>query len=208
MVTAPDTFVGGYDKRDDLLWYRRNPAYTAVDASMKQQLLNVTEEQGLRDVLKNNTFGALVSGTQTSPASYEFAVVVHVRQTASAGDWLRQLKAKAAEAARTPFDAAKAAHTATWAKTWQRSWMRTSAAARSELWNHTFAAAVGRYVNLIQQRGDTPSHFTGGIFTFDADDAANPGKSYDYRAWGGAYWWQNTRFAYAPMLQVRTNHIY
>jgi hypothetical protein len=38
VVTTPDTFVGGYDKRGDLLWYRRNPAYTAVDASMKQQV--------------------------------------------------------------------------------------------------------------------------------------------------------------------------
>ena len=79
--------------------------------------------------------------------------------------------------------------------------MRTSAPPRSELWNHTFAAAVGRYVNLIQQRGDTPSHFTGGIFTFDSHDAADP-RGYDHRTWGGAYWWQNTRFAYAPMLQV------
>ena len=102
------------------------------------------------------------------------------------------------------------------------------------------AASVGRYVNLIQQGGDTPSHFTGGmsrrrdchfddtpcsslfkpllkvqgdasrvtvsptaaggIFTFDSHDSANQ-RSYDFRTWGGAYWWQNTRFAYSPMLQ-------
>ena len=92
-MTAPDTFVGGYDARGDLLWYRRNPAYTAVDASMAQQLLSVTEEQGLRDVLKNNTFGALVSGARTSATSWSFNIVVHVRQTPSAADWLRQVEA-------------------------------------------------------------------------------------------------------------------
>ena len=92
-MTAPDTFVGGYDARDELLWYRRNPPYTAVDASMAQQLLSVTEEQGLRDVLKNNTFGAPVSGARTSATSWSFTIVVHVRQTPSAADWLRQVRA-------------------------------------------------------------------------------------------------------------------
>jgi hypothetical protein len=48
-------------------------------------------------------------------------------------------------------------------------------------------------------RGDTPSHFTGGIFTFDSHDSFDS-LSYDQRAWGGAYWWQNTRFAYDPLL--------
>ena len=54
--------------------------------------------------------------------------------------------------------------------------------------------------------GDTPTHFTGGIFTTFNSQSKSAASTYatfdsfDYRSWGSAYWWQNTRFAYDPML--------
>ena len=218
-----DTVV--HSTRPELLWYRRNPEYTLVDASMKQQLLNGTPH---KNPLKNNTFGVLVSSASTSGtmdtstdghflttsrdtgpvATFELAIVAHVNQTASAAEWQQQIHAKRKAAlhesddqiAPMTFDAALTVHSVQWAEHWSRSWLHATTAPRySELWNHTAAAALGRYVNLAQMRGDTPSHFTGGIFTFDSHDSFDS-LSYDQRAWGGAYWWQNTRFAYDPLL--------
>ena len=60
--------------------------------------------------------------------------------------------------------------------------LHTTAPPLSELWNHTAGAVLGRYVNLCQMGGDTPSHFTGGIRTFDSHDSFEP-YSYDYRDW-------------------------
>ena len=60
--------------------------------------------------------------------------------------------------------------------------------------------ALGRYVNLCQGRGETPTHFTGGIFTTFNSQSKSAASTYatfdsfDYRSWGSAYWWQNTRY--------------
>ena len=43
-------------------------------------------------------------------------------------------------------------------------------------------------------------HFTGGIFTTFNSQSKSAASTYatfdsfDYRSWGSAYWWQNTRY--------------
>ena len=51
-----------------------------------------------------------------------------------------------------------------------------------------------RWINACAGRGGSPIKFNGTIFTVDMQFDA------DYRAWGGPYWWQNTRLPYWPML--------
>ena len=202
----------------ELLWYRRNPARTSVDASLEQQLLPSVAE-GSRDVLGNNTFGVLVSqasaaavgggrlrkgadGALQSGRTTQLEVLIsaHVNQTASAVAWQAQLRAKATAAGAISHASARAAHAAAWRQIWGRSWMHTSADAGTEAWNNSMTIALGRYVNLCQGRGDTPTHFTGGIFTTFNSQSKSAASTYatfdsfDYRSWGSAYWWQNTRY--------------
>ena len=193
-------------KGPELLWYRRNPARTIVQATMEQQLLpqaalhnKATGKQ--LDILSNNTFGVLVQAagatrlskldgsggtalqTTAKSSTLELMVSANVEQTASAEVWEAQVRAKAASAATLSFDDALTAHAAHWAKIWARSWMDTGAEFGSEAYNQTLGIALGRYVNLCQGRGKTPTHFTGGIFF----QAHIDGFDYDYRTWSAPY---------------------
>ncbi|MBE7559121.1 LamG domain-containing protein [bacterium] len=57
------------------------------------------------------------------------------------------------------------------------------------------AHAMLRFVYAAAGRGAYPLKFNGSIFT-----VAGGGYDDDYRAWGGGYWFQNTRLPYWPML--------
>jgi alpha-L-fucosidase 2 len=220
MRFAADTIVDSTSP--ELLWYRRNPARTSVDASLAQQLLP-SETEGSRDTLGNNTFGMLISqppgtvggnelhkgtdGTLQSGRTNSITVMIsaHVNQTSSAQAWQDQLRGKMASAEAISHADARVAHATAWRAIWTRSWMHSDAPPGSEQYNNSMTIALGRYVNLCQGRGDTPTHFTGGIFTTFNQDSKGDGQystfsSYDFRSWGSAYWWQNTRFAYDPML--------
>jgi hypothetical protein len=55
-----------------------------------------------------------------------------------------------------------------------------------------------RFMQACQGRGEFPIKFNGGLFT--VEPVAGGETSPDYRAWGDAYWFQNTRHMYPPML--------
>ena len=59
----------------------------------------------------------------------------------------------------------------------------------------TRSYTLQRWINACGGRGAFPIKFNGSIFVVD-----NAFGSADYRAWGGCYWWQNTRHCYWPML--------
>ena len=58
----------------------------------------------------------------------------------------------------------------------------------------TRAYTLQRFMNACGGRGAFPIKFNGSIFVVDNRFDA------DYRAWGGCYWFQNTRHSYWPML--------
>ena len=58
-----------------------------------------------------------------------------------------------------------------------------------------------RYINACGGRGAYPIKFNGSIFTVDGPRAKPPYDA-DYRAWGGCYWFQNTRLPYWSMLSA------
>jgi len=55
--------------------------------------------------------------------------------------------------------------------------------------------ALQRFLNAGSGRGASAIKFNGSIFNVDG-----PIYDADFRAWGGPYWFQNTRLAYWPML--------
>lgn len=59
--------------------------------------------------------------------------------------------------------------------------------------------ALQRFINACGGRGSYPIKYNGSIFTVDS---CLPKENFnaDYRRWGGAYWFQNTRLIYWPML--------
>ncbi|HOZ50064.1 MAG TPA: DUF5703 domain-containing protein, partial [Candidatus Hydrogenedentes bacterium] len=59
--------------------------------------------------------------------------------------------------------------------------------------------ALQRFMAACAGQGAFPIKFNGSIFTVDARE---PNRHFDadYRAWGGPYWFQNTRLIYWPML--------
>jgi len=64
-------------------------------------------------------------------------------------------------------------------------------------WNVSRGYTLARYLAAIQGRGAFPVHFNGGTVTWGYPHAEeNP----DFRSWGGAYWFQNTRHIYWPMI--------
>ena len=60
-----------------------------------------------------------------------------------------------------------------------------------------------RFMCACSGRGGSPIKFNGSIFTVEAKPGTSPETTDgdpDWRAWGGNYWFQNTRLAYWPML--------
>ena len=88
-----------------------------------------------------------------------------------------------------------------WQQFWQRSYV--SAAGDAELLTRNYT--LFRYMLGCNARGQWPTKFNGGLFTFDPE-YVNPAEEYrlspDYRNWGGGvHTAQNQRLVYWPMLK-------
>ncbi|MCC6428857.1 MAG: hypothetical protein IT435_18805 [Phycisphaerales bacterium] len=64
----------------------------------------------------------------------------------------------------------------------------------------TRAYVLQRWMLACASRGDYPPKFNGSIFTVEPKHVNGKQWNPDWRAWGGSYWWQNTRLPYYPML--------
>jgi hypothetical protein len=62
------------------------------------------------------------------------------------------------------------------------------------------AYAAQRFMTLAATGGEFPVKFNGSIFTVLPAHVNGSAFNEDYRAWGGSYWWQNTRLPYHGML--------
>lgn len=59
--------------------------------------------------------------------------------------------------------------------------------------------ALQRYMQACGGRGPVPIKFNGGIFTVEPVPMLKRPFNADFRLWGDAFWWQNTRHMYHPM---------
>lgn len=174
-----------------------------------------------RDPLLGLTSGALVAGENLNVAGANilrskvpgkrFLVSVHplVGQAPSVDEWVAQVRQQAAATGKTPLDQAWAEHRAWWQAFWQRSEIVVSGSPEAELVGQGYN--LQRFMAACAGRGRYPIQYGGSIFTVDgsketAGNRANLGipdvYDADFRMWGGAYWFQNTRLLYWHMLMA------
>jgi alpha-L-fucosidase 2 len=135
------------------------------------------------------------------PGTWRLRIAVHRAVTADAVTFTAGLTAARALATAADPGVARAAHDAWWTAFWARSWVITG---QTEV---DRGYRLARYLVACCGRGAFPIKFNGALFTTDwpaipnkegPQDPTTPDA--DYRRWGGAYWFQNTRLPYWAML--------
>lgn len=202
---TPDTIVEGGER---LVWYHRNE-YSVWPVGLKLQGLASLLEK-LPDPLLNRTFGAAIYGKglvkadsrmlkSARPAkSHGISICVLTEQTATPQAWLEQLGKTQQAAEGVGLAKARAAHQQWWHDFWDRSWVRISGPPEAQTVTRSYA--LQRWVSACAGRGAYAIKFNGSIFTVEDREGDTAKSDPDWRAWGGDYWWQNTRLPYWPML--------
>lgn len=188
------------------VWFHRN------DDSVWKAILC---HQGLGDFagrecdpLLSHTFGASVFTVGSNdPCSVRTGIAIHSGRFADLEEWLEQLDGLVREACAADWDLLRREHRKWWKSFWERSHIEvTSTHTPRETDRVTAAYTHHRYLLGCSGRGQFPIKFNGSLFTADWGVTGNfqqrPEHTFDadYRRWGGAYWFQNTRLCYWPML--------
>lgn len=183
-----DMIVDGGKRR--VTWYHRN----ASDADPH---------------LANIMFGAAIEGRHmvrkddsTLTGTGRSQVICIHPLTVSSGNWAGQLEQQIAATDRIGLEKARAAHRQWWEQFWDRSYIYLHGAAGAD--SVTRGYLLQRFVTACAGRGAYPIKFNGSIFVVDNPEWKEHGQlvpqNADFRAWGGQYWFQNTRPMYWPRL--------
>ena len=203
---TPDTVVDAGNDR--VVWYHRNE-YSVWPIGMKLQGLESVMEKS-QDPLLHRTFGAAIRGpglvrkdaltlASAKPAkSHVISIYPLTAIMPTAEAWQSQLDKNIKAAEGVKLAKASAQHQQWWQDFWQRSWVRISGDAGAEIVTRGYT--LQRWVSACAGRGAYAFKFNGSIFTVENRDGDNATSDPDWRAWGGDYWWQNTRLPYWPML--------
>lgn len=214
---------------DSVLFYHRNRDDRLLfDYVVRQQGLESVRSQ-LVDTQKGRTFGGILRGAgfvadgttngkylltpfkgwrlrSAQPAKQlHLELVTHLAQTDTFREWQDALVAEANEATPTREEAREAARS-WWESFWQRSHIvitPPSTERNGKAWQLARNYQLFRYQLGCNARGEYPTKFNGGNFTFDPS-LVNPKYSNgpDWRAWGGgSFTAQNQRLLYWPMLK-------
>src|SRR6185503_12984824 len=163
-----------------------------------------------KDPILDRTFGAILRGGDfvaasdttiaTAKPAGNLSLRVHVltRTAGTADEWQAAIEKQADTVDALPAADRWTAHCRWWEEFWNRSWIYADGNKAAE--TVTRGYTLQRWMNACAGRGAFPIKFNGSIFVVDPD-----GKNKldaDYRRWGGAYWWQNTRLVYWTMLDA------
>ena len=209
-----------------------NGEQTIFDATVSQQKMDAVKEK-LYNPLKNLVFGGRMQGegfvlidTMTGHyASTDYQGWIYVTEQprkkahlqiamanrqGSVGDWLTELTA---QERKVRYDQDRRNSRRWWRKFWQRSNISLTSSSSHPLTSspsHPLTSIIRnytlfRYMLGCNARGQWPTKFNGGLFTFDPE-FVNDGKEYklspDFRNWGGGvHTAQNQRLVYWPMLK-------
>jgi hypothetical protein len=229
LATKPVTLADVIDFDDNqVLWFHRNRDKTIFDLTVAMQKLDGVKSR-MWNPLKGLTFGGRMAGqgmkadgtvkgryasadftgwklrSERPARDHNVRVYLHVAATPTLEKWKEGLAAVVKESEQAE-PTARAKTEAWWEQYWQRSYIAINPDrpdAASPEWQ------VGRNYNLMRYqlgcnaRGEYPSKFNGGLFTFDPvfvdEKCAFPP---DYRKWGGGtHTAQNQRLLYWPMLK-------
>lgn len=185
-------------------WYHRNEVSLWRPVLSHQSLDSFADSED--DPLLHRTFGATIF-SKKSGAGTRCGIAVHCDSGATPESWLAGIDAVVGEAAGEDPEAARSAHDLWWREFWGRSHIEVTSSFRPTEGECVTAAYVyQRYLSACAGRGAFPIKFNGSLFTADWGITSNfqqrPEHTFDtdYRRWGGAYWFQNTRLPYWPML--------
>ncbi|MCE5326047.1 MAG: DUF5703 domain-containing protein [Planctomycetaceae bacterium] len=195
----PDTIVDA--GADRLVWYHRNES-SIYAANIEHQGLGGFEHKA--DPLLGRTFGAVMRGAglvrrdtthlaAAAPAKkFTLSICPLSEVTPTPKRWLDNLAKLEKSQAAIDIEQARTAHVQWWDAFWNRSYIYIDGDEKAQTVCRRYI--LQRWVSACGGRGGSPIKFNGSIFCFEHQ--GDP----DYRAWGGAYWWQNTRLPYWPML--------
>jgi len=220
LVTRHDSIIAA---TDGLTFVHLNGAETIFDATVAQQKMDAVKDK-LYNPLKNLTFGGRLHGDQfllkgtekghyassdyqgwtyaSKRASQRHAFCITLATTqGSFAEWQTLLQ-QTERQIQTKRD---------WKLTcdwWHQFWQRSYISLTSHLSPLTSIVrnyTLFRYMLGCNSRGQWPTKFNGGLFTFDPE-YVNPAEEYrlspDYRNWGGGvHTAQNQRLVYWPMLK-------
>jgi alpha-L-fucosidase 2 len=185
---------------DRIGWYHRN------GSSWLATILSGENMSGLAypDPWLNLTFGGEIKGagfSRLNDRALQSAAATHAAlsiyactvQTSTAADWQNRMDATVAAVDAVDLETARTKHRAWWDAFWNRSWIFITGDANATLVTRGYL--LQRFMEACQGRGAYPMKFNGGTFTFDYN-----GQNGDFRKWGPAYWHQNTRHLYWPLL--------
>ncbi len=212
-----------------LFYHRNRDDKLLFDYVVRQQGLEKVKDR-LVNTQKGRTFGGILrgdgfvaDGTTTGqylrtpftawrlrsarPAKrHHLQVFTNVAQTESLQKWRDALDGMVA--AREPsLDEARRATAAWWSEFWNRSRIVIAPDRRDENyrpWQIARNYQLFRYQLGCNARGEYPTKFNGGNFTFDPS-LVNKNRPYspDWRAWGGgSFTAQNQRLVHWPMLKA------
>lgn len=191
-----------------LFVYRQNCSKTVWQASLRQQGAGDISDKH-EDPLAERVFGAAfhcAEGEVLAPDHLRIGAgtrTIHLRALVPAparvdpGAWRVEASAALERHGRIGSDVRVAAHLASWHKAWRRSWIFITGEGDEPI-SVTRAYVLQRYLNLCACGGPQPIKFNGSLFTADFRQPERPSHA-DFRQWGGAYWFQNTRLAYWSM---------
>ncbi|HEV3325529.1 MAG TPA: DUF5703 domain-containing protein [Puia sp.] len=217
-----DSIVRGESSR--ITWYHRNPS--AGDPRLADpHLADITfgamleggDPEGSRPDgggLDRKDDSTLSSGV---PGNTRLISIHPLTATTSVTAAYLELLAGQARATRAlTLEATRQAHRQWWQQLWDRSYIylqehddaqkqvRDDAQKSATADSITRGYILQRFVTACAGRGAFPIKFNGSIFVVDNPGWKEHGQSHpmnaDFRAWGGQYWFQNTRPMYWPRL--------
>lgn len=205
---APQPFMEGSDtvlpsQSERVIWFHQNRT-SIWPFTIKQQGLEKWEGKG-SDPLLGRTFGCVMRGDGLRPSDpqhlkseeprkkWNLEIYPHTAVVDRTEEWLVGVEKNIKRVASIPAEQARTSHTEWWKAFWGRSWIRIAGNSDAEKINEAYR--LQRYYLACAGRGNFPIKFNGSLFTVE-----HPPQNPDYRRWGGAYWFQNTRLMYWPML--------
>ncbi|MCL2660757.1 MAG: DUF5703 domain-containing protein [Acidobacteriaceae bacterium] len=199
---------------DRLTWYHFN-SDSIYPESFKQQHLEEIEKNH-PDPLLHHCFGATLEGAglkakddrtlvSAQPQKEVRIALTALTTTApvSAQAWQQKLDGLVRTYRAVPFEQAWSEHTAWWTNFWRRSWIQLSGSEEARKVSQGYI--MQRYMMAASSRGAFPAKLTGSLFTVGRDlpdgvDSTDELHNPDYRKWGSAFWNQNQRHFYWPLL--------
>ena len=167
-------------------------------------------------------FGALIQGrdmtaagtgtlTSSSGTDHEIAITVASGKAGNDKEWIEQVLHTSTAAFPASDEKQGKAHADWWHAFWDRSYIFVEGTPDAK--KVTQGYALQRFITACAGRGAWPIKFNGSLFVIDwpsisfGKDKVTGVETFkpvtaDYRAWGGQYWFQNTRAMYWPRLMA------